>query len=58
MGCWLKCWPAIERLQFRAPQGTSFTPEMKRCSSQHPSETCKAIVPREVVIIVLFQLSC
>ena len=24
VACWLKCWPAIERLQVQAPLGTGF----------------------------------
>ena len=30
VACWLKCWPAIERLQVQAPIGTEITKTVRR----------------------------
>ena len=32
VACWLKCWPAIERLQVQAPLGSGFFSPMSECT--------------------------
>ena len=63
MACWLKCWPAIERLQVQAPLGTGFFSPLSilsstlkkcwRCSSPHPSfgGDVKLLVPGSWLIL-------
>ena len=38
VACWLKCWPAIERLQVQAPLGSGFFSPMGVLSSTLQNE--------------------
>ena len=61
VACWLKCWPAIERLQVQAPLGSGFLSPMSVLNSAFRNEEVfitasfggdvKPLVPRSWLIL-------